>query len=256
LAAVLVALGIGGAIWLSAVESGPATYGFRVVKAYPHDRTAYCQGLVVDGDTLIEGTGRYEQSSLRRVELATGRVVQRHNLDPRTFGEGVAVVGDQIFQLTWQDHVCFVYDRATFRPLKRLAYAGEGWGLAYDGTHLILSDGSSTLRFVKPDTFEEVRRLPVKSGGRAVAQLNELEYVEGEIFANVWQTDHIVRIDPKTGEVTGTIDLTELYPRRERNHREAVLNGIAYDAAAKRLFVTGKNWPKLYEIEIVPARKD
>jgi glutamine cyclotransferase len=247
-------LAIGGTMWLLAVEPGP-TYGFRVVKAYPHDRTAYCQGLVVDGAALIEGTGRFEQSSLRRVELESGKILQRHNLDPRIFGEGVTIFGDEIFQITWQDRTCFVYDRKTFRPIKRFTYAGEGWGLTHDSTHLIMSDGSSTLRFFKPDTFEEVRRLPVKSGGRAVSQLNELEFVEGEIFANVWQTDSIARIDPKTGEVTGTIDLTQLYPRRLRAHREAVLNGIAYDAAAKRLFVTGKNWPKLYEIEVVPLRQ-
>jgi glutamine cyclotransferase len=251
---VVVAAGL-GIWWLAFQPMRRASMQMaRVVNSFPHDRNAWSQGLTVDEDgTLIEGTGLYRESTLRRVELETGRVLEKVNIDGRMFGEGVTVMGERIFQLTWREKTGIIYDRKTLREIGRFRLEGEGWGLTHDGTHLIVSDGSSTLTFLDPDTFAVVKRLRVTSGTRAVPQLNELEYVEGEIFANIWHQDYIVRIDPKTGRVTGSVDLSRIYPRRDRAHREHVLNGIAYDPAKKRLFVTGKNWPKLYEIEIIDA---
>lgn len=250
-AAVAAALG-GGTMWLLAQNRRPDALSFRVVKAFAHDNRAYCQGLVFDDGFLYEGTGLRGQSTLRRVELESGQTKQVVTLDRRLFGEGITVMGDRIYQLTWQSEICIVYDKETLRKLGQFRYEGEGWGLTHDGTHLIMSDGSSALRFIDPRTFKEVRRVWVTSGGRAVPKLNELEYVEGQVLANLWKQDYIVRIDPRTGKINAWIDLRNLYPLRQRASREAVLNGIAYDAEGKRLFVTGKNWPKLYQIEIVP----
>ena len=246
----MVALACAGGIWLLAQQQAPRTYGYRIVNTFPHAPTAYTQGLAFRDGFLFEGTGKHGQSSLRRVELESGRVVQSHSLSRELFGEGITVFGDRIYQLTWRNGIAIVYDKESFRELKRLRYEGEGWGLTDDGTHLIMSDGSATLRFVDPEDFQVVRRLLVHSQGRRVDQLNELEYINGEIFANVWYRDYIARISPKTGEVTGWIDLRGLWPKRR--DRDDVLNGIAYDAENDRLFVTGKNWPKLYEIQIVP----
>lgn len=257
LGAIALAAGFGGLLvaagsqWLFARERGPTVQGYRVVAVYDHDRNAFCQGLVYDNEELWEGTGKYGQSALRKVDLASGRVLQEHRISARQFGEGITVMGDLVYQITWKARTCYVYDRKTFREVKRFRYEGQGWGLTHDGTHLIMSDGSSALRFIDPDTFEVVRRVWVRASGRGVSELNELEYVDGEIFANVWRKDGIARIDPQTGVVTSWINLTDLYPLRKRRDRENVLNGIAYDAKEKRLFVTGKNWPKLYEIQIV-----
>jgi glutamine cyclotransferase len=225
--------------------------GVRVVNVFPHDPQAFCQGLVIAGGALYEGTGQNGESSLREVELTTGRVLRMVPLSRDYFGEGITILGDRIYQLTWKNRIGFVYDRQTFAPVSSFRYTGEGWGLTTDGEHLIMSDGTATIRFLDPKTFDVVRRIDVRSGRNRIDKLNELEYVEGEIWANIWYSDRIVRIAPKTGEVTGWIDLSTLYPPRERPSREHVLNGIAYDAAAKRLFVTGKLWPKLYEIELV-----
>jgi glutaminyl-peptide cyclotransferase len=225
--------------------------GVRVVNVFPHDPQAFSQGLVIADSVLYEGTGQNGESSLREVELTTGRVLRMVPLSRDYFGEGITVLGDRIYQLTWKNRIGFVYDRQTFAPVSSFRYTGEGWGLTTDGEHLIMSDGTATIRFLDPKTFDVVRRIDVRSGRNRIDKLNELEYVEGEIWANIWYSDRIVRIAPKTGEVTGWIDLSTLYPPRERPSREHVLNGIAYDAAAKRLFVTGKLWPKLYEIEIV-----
>jgi glutaminyl-peptide cyclotransferase len=246
----VVALALAGAIWLLAQQQAPRNYGYRVMNTFPHDPTAYTQGLVFRDGFLFEGTGKHGQSSLRRVELESGRVVQSHSLARELFGEGITIFGDRIYQLTWRNGIAIVYDKESFRELKRLRYEGEGWGLTDDGTHLIMSDGSATLRFVDPEDFQVVRRLLVHSQGRRVDQLNELEYINGEIFANIWYRDHIARISPKTGEVTGWIDLRGLWPKRR--DRDDVLNGIAYDAENDRLFVTGKNWPRLYEIQLAP----
>jgi glutamine cyclotransferase len=201
--------------------------------------------VYVDG-VLYEGTGGWGRSSLRKVELETGRVLRWRMLDPRFFGEGITIMGNRIYQLTWRAGVGIVYDKTTFRQLGWFRYGGQGWGLTNDGRHLIMSDGSPTLRFLDPQTFRVVRQLSVRSEGRHVRRLNELEYVRGEILANIWKKDYIARISPTTGQVTGWIDLRHLGPRPP--HREAVLNGIAYDAHRNRLLVTGKNWPRLFEI--------
>ncbi|HUR27217.1 MAG TPA: glutaminyl-peptide cyclotransferase [Planctomycetota bacterium] len=224
---------------------------FRVVATYPHDPEAYCQGLLLDEGVLHESTGLRGASSVRTVELASGRVLRKRELAPRFFGEGLALAGDELIQLSWQEHVAFRYDKRTLEPRGQFEYEGEGWGLAYDGVHLVMSDGSDALVFRDPKTFAEVRRVHVRAQGKPLAQLNELEVVDGEIWANVWTQEFIARVDPATGNVQGIVDLRGLFDRRVIAHPDAVLNGIAYDAKAKRLFVTGKLWPKLFEIEIV-----
>ena len=226
-------------------------YGYTVIRAYPHDREAFTQGLAFDDQgALYESTGQRGESSLRRVELSSGAVLQRHDLPAALFGEGVAVFGGRIIQLTWQAGRAFVYDKASFDLLREFTYRTEGWGLTHDGRRLILSDGTATLFFLHPDTFAETARLTVRDHRGPVIRLNELEYVRGEIFANVWQTDRIARIDPRTGHVTGWIDLTGLLPPSDRRQPVDVLNGIAYDPRTDRLFVTGKWWPKLFEISL------
>lgn len=228
--------------------------GFRVVTEYPHDASAFTQGLVFTDGRLYEGTGKKGESSLRRIELKTGRIEQIVPLDSALFGEGITVFDGKIFQLTWQNRLGIIYDQKTFESLSTFRYTGEGWGLTHDGKRLILSDGTSTIRFLDPKSFEVVKRIKVKAGNSLIDQLNELEFRKGEILANVWHTNRIARISPDSGEVLGWIDLTGLYPERQRQSREDVLNGIAYDEANDRLLVTGKNWPKIYEIEIVPQR--
>jgi len=229
----------------------PPVSGVRVVNTFPHDPRAFSQGLVIADGTLYEGTGQHGESSLREVELTTGRVLRFVPLTRDYFGEGIAVHGDRIYQLTWKNRIGLIYDRQTFAPISSFRYSGEGWGLTTDGEHLIMSDGTATIRFLDPKSFDVVRRIDVRAGRDRIDKLNELEYIHGEIWANVWYSDRIARIAPKTGEVTGWVDLSPLYPARERPSREHVANGIAYDAAAKRLFVTGKHWPKLYEIALI-----
>jgi glutamine cyclotransferase len=199
---------------------------------------------------LYEGTGRNGQSSLRKVRLETGEVLQKVNLGTEFFGEGITIVGDQVFQLTWKSGVGFVYDVKDFRLLRKVSYSGEGWGLATNGRELFLSDGTAQIRILDPETFQEKRRLKVHDGPTAVDQLNELEFVEGQVFANVWHTNRIARISPQTGEIVGWIDLSGLLSSVYRLQPEAVLNGIAYDPVGKRLFVTGKLWPSVLEITL------
>ncbi len=230
-------------------------YGYRVVHVYPHDRTAFTQGLEYRGGFLYEGTGRNGQSSLRKVELETGKVLQESHLGQQYFGEGITVLGGHILELTWQSHQGFVYDQATFRLLRMFEYPGEGWGLTNDGRQIYMSDGSPQIRMWDASTLAETRRITVRDGEQPVRELNELEFVRGEIYANVWQTDRIARISPDDGRVLGWIDLTGLLPAGDRESPDAVLNGIAYDAAADRLFVTGKLWPKLFEIRLVPKAR-
>jgi glutamine cyclotransferase len=225
------------------------TYKFQVVRSYPHDRDAYTQGLIYRDNIFYESTGLNGRSSLRKVEVETGRVLKIHHLDPRYFGEGLAMVGSNLIQLTWQTEVGFVYDAETFERRRTFTYTGEGWGLTNDGKRLVMSDGSSVLRFLDPTTLKETGRLPVKDGGLPVEQLNELEIVKGDIYANVYQTHRIARISPQSGQVVGWIDLTGILSARESAGVD-VLNGIAYDAAKDRLFVTGKLWPKVFEIQI------
>lgn len=225
-------------------------YTYQVVHEFPHDPTAFTQGLdYVDG-ILIEGTGRRGQSTLRRVDLDTGQVLQSLRLPDQLFGEGVTVLGDKIYQLTWQENIGFVYDRETFALLDTFSYPTEGWGLTHDGQRLIMSDGTANLYFLDPMTLQEIGRVEVRDPHGPVTLLNELEYVEGEVFANVWRTDWIARIDPGTGQVTGWIDLAGLLQPEDMAQPVDVLNGIAYDEATGRLFVTGKLWPKLFEIRL------
>jgi glutaminyl-peptide cyclotransferase len=254
--AVLAACGIlvGRPVDLRAQRRAPTPVsGYRVIKAYPHDPDAYTQGLIYRGGFLYESTGQNGRSTLRKVKLETGEVLQQRRVDNAHFAEGLAEWKGRLFQLTWQSNVAFVYDLATLAPVKTLKYPGEGWGLTSGPDSLILSDGTADLRFLDPTTFKELRRVTVRDGGAAIDQLNELELVRGEVWANVWHTDRIARIDPRTGRVTGWIDLSGLMSMY-RLDAEAVLNGIAYDPASQRLFVTGKNWPKLFEIQVVPRR--
>ncbi len=235
-------------------------YGYTLVRTYPHDPGAFTQGLqyVTEGSgngsaILYEGTGLNGRSSIRKVKLETGEILQRRDLAAEHFGEGIVVWQSQIIQLTWQSGLAFVYDRASFAPKQTFRYRGEGWGLTHDGTNLIMSDGTDELRVLNPATFAERRRIKVTAVGEPVARLNELEYVKGEIFANVWQTDYVARINPATGKVVAWIDLRGLLTPRERQTTD-VLNGIAYDAARDRLFVTGKLWPRIFEITLRPQR--
>jgi len=234
-----------------AASAATPVSGYRVVNAYPHDPDAYTQGLIFRDGVLYESTGRNGKSTLRKVKLETGAVLQQRAVDPAHFAEGLAEWKGRLFQLTWQSNVAFVYDLATFNPVKTLRFPGEGWGLAASPEGLILSDGTADLRVLEPDTFRELRRVTVRDGGQAIDQLNELEFVRGEVWANVWHTNRIARIAPRTGRVVGWIDLSGLMGMY-RLDPEAVLNGIAFDATSGRLFVTGKLWPKLFEIQVVP----
>ncbi len=241
---------------LLAVTRAFAADSYQVVHTYPHDQQAYTQGLIYLDGHLYESTGIKGRSSLRMEDLETGRILQLQDVPDKYFGEGLAAwksgSTDTLIQLTWQEHVALVYDRLTFRFLRTLPYTCEGWGLTQDGKNLILSDGTATLRFFDPATFRLVRTIQVKDRGKPVTKLNELEFIHGQIYANIWYSDRIARISPATGKVLGWIDLAGLLPEGERSSRDAVLNGIAYDSAHDRLFVTGKLWPKLFEIRIVP----
>lgn len=227
-----------------AADTPPAT------RSYPHDPNAFTQGLVWDRGLIYESTGRYGHSTLNVRELKTGRLLRRHELPETMFGEGIALVGDEIIQLTWKEHQALIYDKASLRLKRTLPYAWEGWGLTHDGRHLIVSDGSAQLRFLDPATLHEVRRLKVTIGGQPIDQLNELEFVKGEILANVYGLDRIARISPQTGHVIAWIEFAHLFPQQQRPSSDAVLNGIAYDASRDELIVTGKYWPKLF---VIPA---
>lgn len=228
----------------------PLRYGFEVVASYPHDPGAFTQGLQYVDGVLYEGTGLYGHSSLRRVNLESGEVEQQINLAPAYFGEGIHVLEDRIYQLTWQSQVAFLYDRESFALLGEFSYPTEGWGLTYDGETLLMSDGTSTIFRRDPETFAEVGRFTVTDRGAPVVRLNELEYINGSLWANIWQTDEIVIIDPTNGEVTARVNLAGLLPQ-EMSAGADVLNGIAYDAENDRIFVTGKRWPLLFEIKLV-----
>ena len=230
----------------------PAVYTYRVVATYPHDPDAYTQGLFYLDGHLYESTGQVGRSTIRRVRIADGRVLQSVAIPPGRFGEGIVDWGRQIISITWQGGVGYRWDRATLRRLGEWRYPGEGWGLTRNSTDIIMSDGTSELRFLDPRTLAERRRVTVTLAGRPLRALNELEWINGEIYANVWHTSFIARIDPASGRVTGVIDLSALAAENSAGE-DNVLNGIAYDAARDRLFVTGKNWPRLYEIDLVPA---
>ncbi len=276
----LVVLALAATSWAdqSPVPVPVPVHGYRVLASWPHDPEAFTQGLVMADGELYESTGGYGRSSLRRVELTTGRVLQRRALPTALFGEGLTVWGGELVQLTWRSGRVLRYERQTFASVGEHLLAGEGWGLTHDAAAWIVSDGSATLRFLDPATGAEVRRVEVQDAGRPVAQLNELELVpvprlapgdaagtaeddgatRAEVWANIWHSDRLVRIDPADGRVLGYVDLSGLWPQRLRPHREAVLNGIAYDAQDGRLLVTGKHWPRLYWIAVpglLPAPK-
>ncbi len=230
--------------------AGPELWTGRVIATYPHDPGAFTQGLTVHDGELYESTGQYGHSSVRRVDLQSGAVEQIAPVNFTFFAEGLTIFGGRIYQLTWKSQTAFVYDLASFELLGTRRYSGEGWGLTHDGESLIVSDGSATLYFYDPESFTVSRTIEVRDQGAPVARLNELEFIDGEIWANIWYDDRIARISPETGEVQAWVDLSLLVPRARRDP-DAVLNGIAYDAQAKRLFVTGKYWPQLFEIELV-----
>jgi glutaminyl-peptide cyclotransferase len=228
-------------------------YDYEVVHVFPHDPAAFTEGLFYLNGFLYESTGLEGRSSIRKVRLQTGEVLERHEIPGQYFGEGIVNWGSRLIELTWQSHVGFVYDLKTFKPLGDFHYEGEGWALTQDGTQIFMSDGTSTLRVLNPKTLLPAGMLPVTLDGKPVERLNELEWVKGEIFANVWQTNWILRIDPRDGRVVGIVDLRGLLPAEDTvAGKTDVLNGIAYDAQRDRLFVTGKNWPKLFEIRLKP----
>jgi glutamine cyclotransferase len=226
---------------------------YKVIATFPHDTSSFTQGLVFAGDgQLYESTGLEGESTLRLVEIASGKTLQRIDIPAQYFAEGLALVGDELLQLTWKHQLGFVYDRKTFKQKRTFPYRTEGWGIAYDGTsQLIMSDGSDTLTFLDPKTFAPGKKLRVLDAGRPIANLNELEWIDGEIWANVWMTDRIARISPATGEVNAWIDLSTLFGRSGQRPPPAdELNGIAYDKATRRIFITGKKWPRLYQITV------
>ncbi len=247
----------------SAAANNPANvkvpeYSYEIVKTYNHDPQAFTQGLVVADGFFYEGTGGRNGdpffSSIRKVDIETGKVLQKFDLARDYFGEGITVFNDKLYEITWQEKTAFVYDLKDFKLLKELHYSGEGWGLTHDGTNLIMSDGTHVIRFLNPETFETVRTITVlDEKGKPVLEINELEYIKGEIWANIWQKGEIIRIDPSNGKIVGRIDFQKLMDDTMNKSPEAdVLNGIAYDEKTDRIFITGKKWNKLYEVKIVP----
>jgi glutaminyl-peptide cyclotransferase len=239
-------------ILLASCSKAPSAQDYTVVNTYPHDRAAFTEGLLFYDGFLYESTGLYGRSSLRQVELKTGKVLQQVNISDQFFGEGLALFSGRLYQLTWQNNVGFVYDLKTFKQLSQFSYPFQGWGMTTDGKSLISSDGSDQIRFIEPLTFAVQRTITVLENGSTVTNLNELEYIKGQIYANVWQTDHILRIDPSTGEVLRDYDLSGLLSQLDREIPTDLLNGIAYDPEGDHLYVTGKLWPKLFEIKLKP----
>jgi glutamine cyclotransferase len=229
--------------------------GYKIVAEFPHSTSSYTEGFFYRDGLFYEGTGLKGSSAVLVVEPETGKVLQSRSLPEEYFGEGIIDWGPNIYEWTWQSHICFVYDRFSLRPAGQFMYSGEGWGMTRTSREIITSDGTATLRFRNPKTFQEIRHMVVKDNGKPVEELNELEYVKGEIYANIWHSDRIARISPKDGHILGWIDLTGLMPASRRVNEESVLNGIAYDAQHDRLFVTGKQWPTVFEIRIVPAAR-
>ncbi|MEM7009570.1 MAG: glutaminyl-peptide cyclotransferase [Thermodesulfobacteriota bacterium] len=235
-----------------AQESGAApVYGYKVVNTYPHNTDSFTQGLVIDNGVLYESTGLNGKSGIQVVDIETGEILRSHKISDRYFGEGIAIVDNHIIQLTWRAKKGFVYDKETFDPIKTFTYKTQGWGITYDGTHLIMSDGSDKLYFMNPKTYKVVGELQVYDQRGKVGRLNELEFIDGQIYANIWGTEKIAIINPKTGIVNSWIDLSGILNKADIKTRIDVLNGIAYDKEQNRLFITGKLWPKLYEIQIV-----
>jgi glutamine cyclotransferase len=228
----------------------PKKYGYKVVHTYSHNRDAFTQGLVYDNGVLFEGTGQETGSSLREVELETGKVIRQHNLDDALFGEGITLYKDKVYQVTWKSKIGFVYNKSDFKLINKIYYSTEGWGLTTINDRIVMSDGTNILYFFEPEMFTVDSKIEVYDNEKKVDQLNELEYINGEIWANIWTTDIIARIDPASGKVLAYVDLKNILPKTDRTEDTDVLNGIAYDIAAKRTFVTGKRWPKLFEIKL------
>jgi glutaminyl-peptide cyclotransferase len=246
----------GGTPPVDTVPKGPAPkpalkYGYRIVRTIPHDIGAFTQGLLYRDGIFYESTGLEGESSLRKVDAQTGKVLKKVDVPRPYFAEGMTLLGGKIYQITWRSQTCFVYDAETFEKTGQFFYDGEGWGLTDDGTTLIMSDGTSRIRFIDPATFAVRSTINVNNNGQPVPDLNELEFIEGEIWANVWQTEQLVRIDPATGRVTGVVDLSGILPAPARTGAIDVLNGIAYDPASKKIYVTGKRWPSIFEIEVM-----
>jgi glutamine cyclotransferase len=231
-------------------DKAPLRNSYRVINSYPHDRNAFTQGLFYFNGRLYEGTGQETGSSLREVELKTGKVIRQLNLEPQLFGEGITLYNDRIFQVTWKSKVGFVYDRATFNLINRVYYQTEGWGLTTIKNQIVMSDGTNVLYFIDPEMFTVISRLEVYDNEKKADELNELEYINGEIWANIWMSDLIARIDPASGKVISYIDLHGILNDHETDTSVNVLNGIAYDEEGNRIFITGKNWPKLFEIKL------
>lgn len=232
-----------------AVTTAPV-YGYTVVARYPHSTENYTEGFFYLEGLFYEGTGREGYSAVVVTDPYTGRELRRHDLPPEYFGEGVVDWGPNLYEWTWKTHICFVYDRASLQPVKQFTYTGEGWGMTHSAKEIITSDGTATLRFRDPETFRETQHIFVRDGSKSITELNELEFIKGEIYANVWHSDMIARISPTDGRVLSWVDLRGLLPAGERVDNESVLNGIAYDAKQDRLFVTGKQWPNIFEIKI------
>lgn len=237
--------------FIPAVNAAPV-HGYRIVAQYPHSTESYTEGFFYLGGLFYEGTGLNGRSAVLVTVPETGKVLQRVHLPEQYFGEGIVDWGPYIFEWTWRSHICFVYDRFSLQLVKRFTYTGEGWGMTRTATAIITSNGSATLRFRNPKTFKPTRQIIVKDNGETVDQLNELEYVKGKIYANIWRSDRIERVSPRDGHVVDWIDLTGLLSNDQKANEESVLNGIAYDAQHDRLFVTGKQWPSVFEIKIVP----
>jgi len=233
---------------------GTPMYGFRVIHIYPHDPDAFTQGLTFYNGHIYEGTGLYGHSTLRKVELKTGRILKKHPMSSEYFGEGITICQNRLIQLTWQSHTGFIYDTQSFRLLGTFSYPTEGWGITCDGKNLIMSDGTSILRFLDPRKFTIVKKIKVRDRGKDVPHINELEYVKGEIYANIWDTGYIARISQQTGEVLGWIDFRGLYQFVSKGIKVDVMNGIAYDSKNDRLFVTGKLWPNIFEIRVETSK--
>ncbi len=227
-------------------------FGYKIVNTYPHNTNSFTQGLIFDKGVLYESTGLNGRSAVKIVDLKTGKTLKSHELPDNYFGEGIAIIENKIIQLTWRSKTGFVYDKKTLKLIKKFSYQTQGWGITYDGKYLIISDGSAVLYFMDPNTFKVVGTLEVYGDNGKVSKLNELEYINGEIYANIWGTEKIARINPKTGRVTAWIDLSGLLNKEDKKNRVDVLNGIAFNSDKGSLFVTGKLWPKMFEIELVP----
>ena len=228
----------------------PKKYSYKVIHSYPHDRAAFTQGLLYDNGEFFEGTGELNSSSLREVELNTGKVIRQHDLEESLFGEGIALYHDRLYEVTWQNKVGFIYNKSDFKVINKIHYPTEGWGLTTMNDKIVMSDGSNILYFYEPDMFTVISKIEVYDNEKKRDSLNELEYINGEIWANIWESNHIARIDPVSGKVLGYINLKGILPASEKDAETDVLNGIAYDSKGNRIFVTGKRWPKLYEIQV------